>query len=98
MTEAQKIRDKYNGLMQKEIEQLQQDCTHKKTEWLGVMWAPGHMTNYLNKDCVRCGKTLEQREGWIETILDEKATGGIRFATHFSTNCVEESRKEINSE
>ncbi len=45
-----------------EVEALQADCPHlRKSRWMDVMWAPGHMTGERIRECLRCGAILDQR-------------------------------------
>jgi hypothetical protein len=47
---------------QKEIDNLQKRCKHKKvTDWLDEYWAPGHSSFRQVKICEECGKTTETR-------------------------------------
>jgi len=47
---------------EKEIEQLQANCKHKKiSDWMLFMWAPGHFGRRV-KICEECGKYMESEE------------------------------------
>jgi hypothetical protein len=43
---------------EREIEELQEFCKHKKTERMPYMWAPGHYGNDVEV-CKRCGKVVK---------------------------------------
>ena len=63
MSEAQKIRDKYEKLMSDEISGLQRRCPHKEiSDWTDEWWAPGHPTGRRIKYCLRCDKIMEERK------------------------------------
>ena len=64
MSKIEDLRKKH----QKEIENLQKKCKHKKvTDWLDEYWAPGHSSFRQVKICNECGKTTKARKTKIVT-------------------------------
>ncbi len=48
---------------EKRLSQLQESCSHKRTKWMDIEWAPAH---YYGKAlvCLRCDKRLKMKPGW----------------------------------
>ena len=72
-TTAQTLRADY----EMRLSHLQESCSHKKTKWMDVYWAPVH---YYGRALVRlrCEKRLKMRPGW-ESVrpLTPKETRGL---------------------
>ncbi len=58
-TTAQTLRADY----EKKLSQLQESCSHKKTKWMDLAWAP---VLYCGRAlvCLRCEKRLKIKQGW----------------------------------
>ena len=56
MKTYKQLQDKFN----KDVEELQKKCKHKKSKWYQNMWAPGHFNGEV-KACLICNKTLKTR-------------------------------------
>ncbi len=58
-TTAQTLRADY----EKKLSQLQESCSHKKTKWMDLAWAP---VLYYGRAlvCLRCEKRLKLKRGW----------------------------------
>jgi len=55
MKTAKELKYKFD----RDMEELQANCEHEEpSEWIDVMWAPGHYTDYRIKECPICGKVL----------------------------------------
>ena len=91
MSEEQRIREKYAKLLNVELTELRSKCEHESSEWLGVMWAPGHFTDYLVKNCTRCGQTLEQKAGFIDVKI---VNGEVIQTPIFTSNGKKYSEEE----
>jgi hypothetical protein len=48
---------------EKRLSELQESCSHKKTMWMDIEWAPAH---YFGRAlvCLRCEKRLKIKQGW----------------------------------
>src|SRR5207249_1228131 len=48
---------------EKKLSQLQESCSHKKTKWMDLAWAP---VLYCGRAlvCLRCEKRLKIKQGW----------------------------------
>src|SRR6266581_4244648 len=58
-TTAQTLRADY----EKKLSQLQESCSHKKTKWMDLAWAP--VLSYGRAlVCLRCEKRLKLKRGW----------------------------------
>lgn len=85
MSEAEKIREKYIALMNKELANLQANCKHEQpTEWMDEWWAPGHGSGMVVKQCARCGKEIERSGGRITYVHDKTQKSGLRPEVHLS--------------
>ena len=63
LTEAQRIRDKYERLTSSEISELQSTCPHEEiSEWTNESWALEHPTGRRIRRCLRCDKVMAVRE------------------------------------
>lgn len=63
LSEAQKIRERYEELMRTEISELQKTCPHEQiSDWKDEEWALGHSTGRRVRQCLRCDKVMEVRE------------------------------------
>jgi len=60
MSEAKKLRDKFNA----DLATLQGECEHSESSWKDEMWDVGHLVTGV-LICSRCGKILER-----ESVLD----------------------------
>ncbi len=61
---------------ERRLSQLQESCSHTKTKWMDVEWAPVH---YYGRAlvCLRCEKRLKIRPGWERVRpLSPKETRG----------------------
>lgn len=67
MMSAQKLREDF----QRRLMDFQEQCSHPKSEWMPVMWAPGHSSGYSVKICEICEKELERSNELGEVKTDE---------------------------
>jgi hypothetical protein len=59
---AKILREKYEH----DRKELQDSCSHPKTEWMDYSWAPGHIAGKV-RVCTRCEKIIEK--SWQEEDL-----------------------------
>ena len=69
MKTAKELKYKFD----RDMEKLQASCSHKEvSDWIDVMWSPGHYTDYRIKECLICGKVLFKMktcQGCSETYI-----------------------------
>ena len=53
---AKELRNKFD----KDLEELQNNCKHEKSDWMPYSWAPGHFGNMVLV-CEVCEKILERK-------------------------------------
>jgi len=71
LTEAQKIRDKYERLMSSEISELQRTCPHNEiSDWKDESLALGHPTGRRIRLCLRCDKIVAVRVPELSEFAD----------------------------
>ena len=44
----------------KHVKELQDNCKHKKTQWMEKWFALGHSAGYQVKICLKCNKIIEE--------------------------------------
>ena len=60
LSEAERIREKYERMMSNEIVELQRSCPHTQaSNWTDERWTLGHPTGRRVKYCLHCGKVLD---------------------------------------
>ena len=64
---AKRLRAKFD----RDLKKLQDECSHKKTNWMPFMWAMGHFGADV-KVCDRCEKILDRKEEHGNIIIDQK--------------------------
>ena len=106
MNKAEKIRNKYNTLKERELEALQSKCNHTKlTGWMDYQWAIGHSTGYQVQLCAACDKELHRKTCCLscnKELVDEAIIEGDGNATPIGTNYCQEdfdaAKKKYDSE
>ena len=58
MWSAKGLREEFD----KDMQWLQDNCKHEKSEWMGEEWAPGHGTGRVVKVCDCCEKIVESTD------------------------------------
>jgi hypothetical protein len=62
LSEAKKIRDKYEGIISSEIAALQKTCPHTEfSDWMDER-VLGHATGRKVRRCLRCDQVMDVRE------------------------------------
>ena len=91
---AQLLHEKY----EQDLKDLQETCPHEQlSDWMSVMWAPGHLCNYDAQVCMECNKHIHIKHwctGCGEELIDDVAVeakdihGSHPFGSFFCKKCI----------
>ena len=95
MSTYKELEEEFN----RKVRELRGKCKHEDvSDWIKVMWAPGHYSNVQVRVCEACRKTVASREpcwscgGWIEDESKAIKGDGVEIpigVTLCSQTCVD---------
>src|SRR3989304_5984025 len=98
---AKEIREYYDSLRDKAIEELRKSCKHEQvSDWSDEWWALGHSTGFQLKVCNMCEKTIHRRTSCYKCeaeIIDDAIIKGdgsdnLPFGGHYCITCASKLR------